>query len=508
MHSSHRILFNTLAMYLKTIVTICVGLFTTRYVLEALGVDDFGIFGLVGSIIGLLSFLNSTMAGATQRFLSYHRKQWNLNSVFTTSVILHFIIGIAVVVLLEIGGFLFLEKLNINSERMAIAYFIFHCVVAITFFAIVSTPAQALINANEDMYFLAIISVIEVFVKLGIAFFLFITPYDRLGTYAVTMMILAISMRFVQNLFCKIRYPKVIFSRKTIDKTLTMQMLVFSWWNFFESICSIFRIQGLPIIVNLFFGTALNAVLGLASQVTANVSTFSMSLKLASEPQITSGMADKNWERTRILGVSSCKFQFFLVSLLGIPLILNIDYVLLLWLKQVPEYLAIFCVLAVINEIVICGSRGLDSLIVARGYIRGYKITIGLCNLIMLLIAYILLRMGYLPYAIYTGILIGLVLGNISRIYFAKHHTGLSVFYYLNEMAKVLSVVLITALCTWLAISQLSTLNSQLSTLILSTSLSSALMLSGFWLALNAKEREFAKGLLEKARGRICSKKQ
>jgi len=505
MQSSQRILFNTMAMYLKTIVNICVSLFTTRYVLEALGLDDFGIFGLVGSVIGLLEFLNSTMAQATQRFLSYHRKQGNLNSVFTASVILHFAIGVAVVVLLETGGFLFLDTLNIHPNRMAMAHFVFHCVTATTFFSIVSAPYLALINANEDMSFTAAVSIFEVFAKLGIAFFLFATPYDRLGTYAATLMALAVLMRIIQGLFCKIRYPKVIFSRKFIDKAIAMKMLAFSGWSFFESICAVFRTQGLPVLVNLFFGTAMNAVFNLASQVNTGVSTFSFALSQASAPQIVSGTAGKNLEHSKTLAVSSCKFQLFLVSLMGMPLVLNIDYVLLIWLKQVPEYLPIFCSLAIICEMMLNLSRGLQSLVDGRGYIRGYKIAMAFSNFIPLPIAYIFLKLGYPPYSIYIALLALPVLANISRIYFARRHAALPVPYFLKEMSKVLAVVLITFFCTWIAVSMLDAIHSPLVTLIASTAISSALMCSGLWFALNAKERGFAKGVWGKVRGKfIC----
>jgi len=495
MQSSHRILFNTMAMYLKTIVNICIGLFTTRYVLEALGLDDFGIFSLVGSVIGLLAFLNSTMAGATQRFLSYHRKHSNLNSVFTASVILHFIIGAIVVVLLEIGGFLFLDTLNIHSGRMAMAYFVFHCVIATTFFSIVSIPYLALINANEDISFIAAVSIFEVFAKLGIAFFLFATPYDRLGTYAVALMALAALMRSIQGLFCKIRYSEVIFSRKFVDKAITMKMLAFSGWSFFENICYVFRVQGIPILVNLFFGTAMNAVFSLASQVTSQISTFSHTLSQASAPQIVSGTAGENLEHSRVLAVSSCKFQLFLVSLMGTPLILNIDCVLLIWLKQVPEYLPIFCCLAIACEMMLNLSRGLPSLVEGKGYIRGYKIAMALANFIPLPIAYIFLKLGYPPYSIYIAILVQPIFANISRIYFAHRHAALLVPYFLKEMSKVLAVVLITFFCTWLAVSMLDAIHSPLVTLIASTAISSVLMCSGLWFALNAKERAFAKGV-------------
>jgi len=503
MQSSHRILFNTMAMYLKTIVNICVGLFTTRYVLEALGLDDFGIFSLVGSVIGLLAFLNSTMTQATQRFLSYHREQGNLNSVFTISVILHFAIGTIVVVLLEIGGFLFLDTLNIHADRMAMAHFVFHCVAAITFFSIVSTPYLALINANEDMYFIAAVSIIEVLAKLGIAFFLFVTPYDRLGTYAVALVILAMLMLIVQGIFCKIRYPKVIFSRKSIDKALATKMLAFSGWSFFESICGVFRVQGLPVLVNLFFGTAMNAVFSLASQVTAQISTFSFTLLQASAPQIVSGTAGENLDRPKILAVSSCKFQLFLVSLLGIPLILNIDYVLLIWLKQVPEYLPIFCCLAIACEMMLNISRGLQSLVEGRGYIRGSRIAMAFSNFIPLPIAYIFLKLGYPPYSIYIALLVLPVFANISRIYFAHRHAALPVPYFLKEISKVLAVVLIAFFCTWIAISILDAIHSPLVTLIASTAISTVFMCSGLWFALNAKERGFAKGVGGKVRGKL-----
>jgi len=503
MQPSHRILFNTMTMYLKTIVNICVSLFTTRYVLEALGLDDFGIFGLVGSVIGLLAFLNSTMAQATQRFLSYHRKLGNLNSVFTVSVILHFAIGAIVVVLLEIGGFLFLDTLNIHHDRIAMAHFVFHCVVATTFFSIVSAPYLALINANEDMFFIATVSIFEVFAKLGIAFFLFATPYDRLGTYATVLMALAAFMQIIQGLFCKIRYSEVIFSWKSIDKAIAVKMLAFSGWSFFDSIFVVFRAQGMPVLVNLFFGTTVNATLSLANQVNTGVSTFSFTLSQASAPQIVSGTAGKNLDHSKNLAVSSCKFQLFLVPLMGIPLALNIDYVLLTWLKQVPEYLPVFCCLAIACEMMLNISRGLQSLVEGRGYIRGYKIAMAFANFMPLPIAYIFLKLGYPPYSIYIALLALPVLANISRIYFAHRHAALPVPYFLKEISKVLAVVLIAFFCTWIAVSMLDAIHSPLVTLIASTAISSVLMCSGLWFALNAKERGFAKGVWGKVRGKV-----
>jgi O-antigen/teichoic acid export membrane protein len=407
------------------------------------------------------------------------------------------------VILLEIGGFLFLDKLNIHTDRVTMAHFVFHCVVAITFFSIIATPYRALINAHEDMSFIAVISIIETFAKLGIAFFLFITPNDRLGTYAIAMMLLAILMRIAQSLFCKIGYPKVVFSRQSIDTALTRKMLAFSGWSFFESICAIFRTKGLPVLVNLFFGTAMNAVFSLASQVISQISTFSFTLSQASAPQIVSGTAEKNLDRPKMLAISSCKLQLFLVSLLGIPLILNINYVLQIWLKKVPEFLPIFCCLAIANEIMLSFIRGLQSLIDGKGFIRGYKIAMGFSQLIVLPIAYIFLKTGYPPYSIYIALFALPLFANLSRIYFAHRHVSLHVPHFLKQMSKVLVTVLVAFLCTWLIAIQLSTLHSQLSTLLLSTTMSSAIMLTGFWLALDAKEKEFAKGLWRKVRGRI-----
>jgi len=496
-NSSHRILFNTIAMYLKTIIAVFVGLFSTRYVLEALGIDDFGISALVGSVIGLLGFLNSSMAEATQRFLSYHRTKNDINSVFTTSVIIHFIIGIFFVVMLEIGGLLFLDTLNINVERKYMAHIVFHCMVASTFFSVISTPYTALINAKEDMFFSAFISILESFLKLAIAFCLFHIPFDRLGTYAFSMMCLRILLRIIQRVLCKIRYPKIGFSHKSIDKSLIFKMLSFSSWNVFDSICYIFKTQGLSILLNMFFGTALNAVLGMANQVRTQVATISTSLSQASAPRIVSGISEQNVKQAMTLAISTCKFAFLLVSLLGIPLILNIDYVLSVWLKKVPVYLPIFCCLALANEMIKNLTRGLYHLIIGKGFIRGYKIAIGLAELITFPIAYILLKMNYHPYSIYVGLITSDILIFISRLYFAHRHVNLNVPHYLKEISKVLVTVITAFLCIW-ATMPLVTSHSPLATLIITTTLSSALMLTGFWLALDPKEREFAKGLWKK----------
>ncbi|MCL2102090.1 MAG: hypothetical protein FWH22_10315, partial [Fibromonadales bacterium] len=459
--------------------------------------------GLVGSIIVLASFLNTTMTGSTQRFLSYSKATNNLNSVFPACIILHFILGIIVVVLLEIGGFLFLDLLNIHPDRKAMANFVFHCVVANTFFSIISTPYAALINAYEDMSFMAVISIIESFAKLGIALILFVIPYDRLGTYAFAIMILAIFMRILQSFFCKIRYPKVSFSRQFINKNLIREILSFSGWNFFMVFCNTISIHSLPILINQFFGTAINAVFSITNQITMQISSFSYSLLTASAPQVVSGFAHGNQEHSKYLAVFSCKTCLFFVSLFGIPLILNIDYVLFLWLRQVPEYLPVFCCIALVNEIAINLSRGLDALVEGKGFVRGFKTALGFASLIALPIAYVLLRQGHSPYAVYVGISISNAFWIMLRIYFAHRHAGLSIPHYLKQMSKLLAVVLVAFLCAGIVIFPLPTPYSPLPALIFSTSLSSLVMCSGFWLALDAKEREFAKGLWRKARDRV-----
>jgi len=493
MIASHKIIKNTFAMYSQTIISIFVGLFSTRFVLASLGIDDFGIYGLVGSIVVWLSFLNGSMASATQRFLSYHREKDDVQTIFSNTIIVHFCIGIIFVLGIELIGFLFLDELNIPLERKPVAHFLLHCSVLSTFFSVISTPYSALINAKENMSFISICSIFFSFCQLGIAIILAHISFDKLKFYGVMLAFCVILDISAKRIFCAIKYKKIKFNMKYMDKIVIKKMLSFSAWNFLDSVTSIIKFQGMPFLLNLFFGVALNATYTIANQVLAKVSSFSWNLMTAASPQIVSGIAEHNLERSKQLAISACKISFFLVSLFSVPLILNMNFILELWLVQVPKYASSFCIIVLLIEMLNNLCRGLDILVEAKGNISIFKCFMGLANLIAFPIAYVLLKIGNSPYSIFAGLAASALFVLIIRAYFAKFHTNISLLNYLFEILKVVFLICIVFIMIYFL-----HFNNEMTKLILTTLLSSVLLCCGLWFVLNEREKNLVKSIANK----------
>ena len=316
MKSANKVILNTVFLYSKMLISMLLSLYTTRLVLNALGATDFGIFSLVGGVIVMFSFLNLSMSVSTHRYLSFHvdsKNENKLKDIFKTSVILHLIIGLAIVIVLELSRvFLFDGFLNIPPDRIHIAIMVFHLMVISAFFTINSVPYDALINAHENMLFDSILGVFESILKLGIAIWLIYYDNDRLLFYSFLIAVLTILIRLLKSAYCYRNYPecKVNLTKK-INKRLFWDMTSFASWNMFGSLASMGRNQGIAIILNLFFGAIINTAFGIANQVSNQLSSFSSMMLKAVVPQIMK--SEGNNDRTRMLRLSmiSSKFSFF-----------------------------------------------------------------------------------------------------------------------------------------------------------------------------------------------------
>ena len=412
-HSSNNKLIakNTFFLYIRSIILMLVALYTSRVVLQALGVEDYCIYNLVGGVVAMFSMLSSTLSTASQRFITYALggNDFNhLKKVFSTSITLHIILGVIVVVLLEVFGVWFLNhKLNIPAERLSVANWVFQFSILTFFVNVVSVPYNALIIAHEKMSAFAYISIVDGFLKLGIALLLQWVTFDKLLLYAILYSIVAIIIRFIYSAYCTKQFVETRQLSLQIDKSLFKEMFAFSGWNFIGVGSLILRNQGIDILLNIFFGVSVNAAKGVSNQVQSAVQQFVGNFTSSVTPQLTKSVAQKDYARTNSLIVHSSRFAFFMMMLFAVPIIVYSKEILQLWLVEVPQYSVSMVKLIMICLLCDIISLFLKNTLLAFGDIRNYQLMVGSIKLLALPLAYIILKCGGSPL---TGIWVNIIL--------------------------------------------------------------------------------------------------
>jgi len=446
MQSAKRVIKNTGFLYGKMIITILISLYSTRLILNALGEVDYGIFYLVGGVIALLSFINGAMVIATQRYFGISLGAGDiqkLKAVFSSGVILHLIISLIIVLVLEITGiFLFSGFLDIPPERIYTAKVIFQFMIVSTFFTINAVPYDASINAHENMLFDALLGIFEAVIKLGIAIWLVYEKGNKLILYGLLIAGLTILIRIIKGIYCHKKYEECRTHIKSyIQVGLLKEMLAFAGWSVFGLFCSVLKSQGLSILLNLFFGIVVNAAYGIATTVNANLSHFSTNMIRAIMPQITKSEGGGNRERMLRLSVLASKMSFFLLAFFAIPLILEMPFVLKVWLKTVPDNTVIFCQLILIINLLYQLTVGTMAAVTSVGKIKSFQIAVGAVEIFNLPLAFILIKLGLPAYYVFiNSIFLEIVAGGF-RLWFAHKITGLDIKDFLVKtwLASILS---------------------------------------------------------------------
>lgn len=459
MTAANKVALNTIILYGKMLITMAVSLFSTRLVLNALGAADFGIFNLIAGVIALLSFLNVAMTVSTQRFLSYHQGIGNFEmqkKIFKNSWILHIIIGLFVVILLlSLTSFLFNGFLNIPENKVEIAKYIYYFMAISVFFSIISVPFTASLNAHENMLWIAIVNIIEAGIKLAIALSLtWFVQSERLVIYGVLIAGLSLITFLLYMLYCLKKYKECHISSFKVDMPLIKELGVYAGWNMFGALCSLSRTQGLAVVLNIFWGTIINAAYGISNQVAGQVNFLSVTLQRALNPQImkSEGMNDRF--RMLKLSMMACKFGFFLLALIAVPCIFEMSSILSVWLKRVPEYTIIFCTLTLVGIMINQLTVGLQSAIQATGKIKIYQLTVGSVLLFNLPIAYFLLKKGYPVYFVLISYICVEIVASLLRLFFAMKIASLSVKTYLKRvLLKSIIPLLVLILVCFMVIS-------------------------------------------------------
>lgn len=404
--NNKRIAKNTLVLYVRMIFMMAVSLYTSRVVLNALGVEDYGVYNVVGGVVAMFSFVSSSLSAAISRFMVFELGAGNmekLKRVFSTGISIQFCISAVFVILAETIGLWFLNtQLNIPAGRLGAANWVLHLSVLSFILGLISVPYNAAIVAHERMTVYAYVSILNAVCKLSVAYAVTVAPMDRLVFYAILIVGVATLIRLVYGVYCKRHFEECTY-RFILDRSLFREMTSFAGWNFLGTTACLFNHQGVNILMNMFFGITINAARGVAIQANAAVTNFINSFTTAVNPQITKYCAAGDYGNMHALLFRSAKFSTFLYLLLAIPIGIEAPFILDLWLENPPEYAAVFAQLMLLGTLVdtVLG-HGLYVATMATGNIKRYEITISVCAIADFLLTWVAFLLGCPPQAAYV----------------------------------------------------------------------------------------------------------
>jgi hypothetical protein len=434
MNTSQRVIKNTMWLYLRMGASILVNIFTTRILLQALGASDYGLYNVVGGAITMLGFLTASMSTSTQRFISYTLGEGDkekLKSIFNNTLCLHYAIaGLSALLLIAASFVWFNGVLNIPDGRETVAMFVYVCLVFSTIYSITIVPYDGVLNAHENMRFYSLIGIFDVFVKLGIAVAVYFATYDQLVMYATLMALEAWILRVVTKYYCSRYYKECKRQelRKYFNRSTIKELTSFAGWNMLNITTLMFSVFGINLVVNHYFGTTLNAALGIATQLSGVLMGISMNMIKAVTPVLVKSEGGHQRENVLKITFVGCKFSFLLFSFFCIPMMFYISQVLELWLKDVPEWTATFCILIMTSTLVDQMTVFLYQSLQAQGDIKEYSIVKGIINILPILSSIIMFSLfGFEPYWALINLIIGKgILGGIINLYYCSKNISLS----------------------------------------------------------------------------------
>lgn len=421
--NTKRIARNTGALYVRMLLTMLIGLYTSRVVLNTLGVEDYGIYNVVGGVVALFGFLNASMSSATARFLTFELGTGDtvkLGKTFSMALLIH--IGIALVIFLaaETVGLWFLNaKLVIPPDRMVAANWVYQCSVLAAMVSVTQVPYDASIIAHERMAVYAYVEILNASLKLLIVFLLPLVLFDKLIFYALLVLAVSILIACIYRFYCVRRFEECRF-QWAYDKAILRPMLSFSGWDLYGNMSVMARTQGVNVLLNLFFGAVANAAAGIATQVQGAVGAFVTNIVMAVRPQIVKSYATGDTKYMIELIYSSARFMFLLLLLLSLPILIDTHFVLSVWLKTVPQYAVTFCQLTLLfnffanlSTIVVAGVH-------ATGHIKRPSFINGSLYLSVIPLTYLAFKFGAQPYVPFACNVLFVFIGSLINLYTLK----------------------------------------------------------------------------------------
>ncbi len=435
--NNKRITKNTLVLYVRLFFSMLVALYTSRVILNVLGIEDYGIYNVVCGVVIMFSCLNDAMTGATQRFITFElgkKDQVQLNKVYSTSIQTHWLIGIVFVFLVELFGLWFLyNKMEIPLEKMKVATFIFHVSLLSTFLQILNVPCRSLIIAHERMIAFSSISVLDIVLKLLIVLLLQHSGFDKLKTYSLLMLFVSTTICVVNYGYCRFMFRQIRF-HFYFHKTLFRDMLSFASLSFIGNLSAMAFTQGLNLMLNVFFGPIVNAARGIAVQVQGAVGSFGGSFQTALNPQITKSYAEGNNIYLYKLIIASSKYTFLLLYLIAFPVLVETNTILTWWLKTYPPHTVQFIRITMFVTILMAMANPITTAVHATGRIKTYQLAVGGMHLLILPLSYMVLKIGYGPESVFIVNLLVVLITLFARMKILSGLIGMSLIYYSKEV--------------------------------------------------------------------------
>ena len=458
MSNTHRIAKNTLMLYFRQILIMLVSLYTVRVVLSVLGAEDYGIYNVVAGVVTMFGFLSGAMATASQRYFSFDlgkNDTEHLKTTFSVTFQIYVLLALVIALLAETVGLWFVNhKLVIPPERMTAANWIFQAAVVSFLLTLITTPYMAAIIAHENMNVYAYVSIVEAGLKLGIVFLLRVLAYDKLIVYGFLLAAVALVNTSLYRFYCHRHYEECKF-RFVKDGALFKEIVSYSGWNLFGAAVGVVKNQIINILLNLHFGAIVNAARGIASQVHSAVVSFSQNFSTAMRPQIIKSYAAEQKESALALVFRGCKFTFFLMYVFSLPLILEMNSVLRLWLKNPPEYAVLFTRLSLVDAVVDSISFPIMTLAQATGKIKLYQGIVGGILLLNLPVSWAVLHFGGEAYSVMIVAIFITFAAFVVRLFIVRHLTEFSIRAFFAKvflpcvLVALLSALLPLAFCNF-----------------------------------------------------------
>ena len=421
--NNKRIAKNTLLLYFRMLFLMLISFYTSRVILNSLGIEDYGIYNVVGGVVAMFSIFSSSLSSSVSRFLTFELGKNDikrLKLVFSTSIIIQATMALFIVVLAEFVGIWFLNyKMNLPIERLDAANWVMHCSILTFAVNLVSIPYNAAIIAHEKMSAFAYVSILEAILKLSVAFLISVATIDKLKLYAVALLLLSLMIRLVYGLYCKRHFVESSFVF-SFDKPMIKEMTGFVGWTMLGNGAYMFNTQGVNILMNIFFGVVLNAARGIATQIENVVNQFVNNFTTALNPQITKSYAEGNIDYMHSLVYRGAKYSYFLMLIFAVPICVETEQLLTLWLKIVPDYAVEFVRLTFITSMCTIIGNTLVTSQLATGKIKKYQITVTIWGLWVFPLTWFAFKLGCSPlsaYYIYAVIYFVLI---FIRIYLVK----------------------------------------------------------------------------------------
>ena len=499
--NNKRIAKNTLLLYFRMLFMMAVSLFTSRVILNTLGVEDYGINNVVGGVVAMFSVLSGSMSSSISRFITFELGKGDKNrlkTVFSTGINIQLGMSLIILLVAEAVGVWFLNyKMNIPEERMYAANWVFQCSILTFILGLLSVPYNAAIIAHEKMSAFAYISIIEVTLKLIIVYLLTISPYDRLITYSILFMLVGVLIRLIYGYYCNRHFEECTY-HLVYDKAILKSMTSFAGWNFLGNGAYMLNTQGVNILMNMYFGVAVNAARGVATQVDAALKQFVNNFTTAVNPQITKSYAQGDLSNMHKLVCRSAKFSAFLMMFFAVPIILETDTILSLWLKNPPAYASVFLKWIIISSFMdTVLANSLVTSMFATGDIKKYQIIVTTVGCLVFPLSWLAFQLGFEPQ---VGYMLYFVIYSILlfvRLYLLRDMVKLPIMMYVREVLfKVTTVMAISFVIPSIL---LFVIDEDLLRLVAVALLSMTVTtVTTYLIGLNDGEKKYIIGLLEK----------